>query len=271
MTYDRLPSFVRATPEYVLDVIRDSHRQQCQYDPVADPDIELTFDTTVAAWREACDLLGWRRLGRALDAEWQLERSDSAWDRVLEPAGQRSLREVCEFIASGASRPSVEPVTILGTTCLPAGAFLAIRSVLGRAGANVDRVSPSTPLTQYTRRYLGVFLGPISRLAPNALPAVRISTPWYDLSIMGFGCSLYLVVAAAIGGFLLGLLTNFRNGFVSPLAAAAGAIVILTSWTSVWIAARYVGPSKVEFGSLRTFRDLAKVVADGAQFGGRHG
>jgi hypothetical protein len=253
MTYDRPPASVPATPGYVLDVIRDSHRQQCQFDPEAEPGVELTFETTVAEWRSACDLLDWRRLGRALDGEWSLSRADAAWRAVLEPAGERSLRDVCEFIAQGAVRPSIEPISILGATCFPAGAFLAIRSLLREAGADVDFVTPSSPLDAYTRRYLGVFLGPISRLAPNALPAVKVSTPWYDLSL---------------AGFLLGLLTAFAGWFVSPLAAAAGVILALTSWAGTWITARCLPPSKVEFGRLRTFRDLAGVVAEGARLGG---
>jgi hypothetical protein len=40
-----------ATPEFVLAVIRDIHRQQCQYDPEAQPDMSLTFDSTVAEWQ----------------------------------------------------------------------------------------------------------------------------------------------------------------------------------------------------------------------------
>jgi hypothetical protein len=250
MTYDRPPVSVPATPEYILDVIRDSHRQQCQFDPEAEPDAELTFETTVADWRSACDLLDWRPLGRALDSEWSLGRPDAVWRSVLEPAKERTLRDVCEFVASGAMRPSIEPMSILGVTCLPAGVFLAIRSLLNKAGADVNSVAPSTPLDEYTRRHLGVFLGPISRLAPNALPAVRVSTPWYDLSV---------------AGFLLGLLAASAGWLVSPLAMAAGVVLALTSWAGTWITARYLPPSRVEFGGLRTFRDLACVVAQGVQ------
>lgn len=249
MTYDRPPVAAPATSEYILDAIRDSHRQQCQFDPEAEPDAELTFETTVADWRSACDLLDWRPLGRALDSEWSLGRPDAAWRSVLEPAKERTLRDVCDFVASGAMRPSIEPMSILGVTCFPAGVFLAIRSLLREAGADVGSLAPSTPLDEYNRRYLGVFLGPISRLAPNALPAVRVSTPWYDLSI---------------AGFLLGLVVASAGWFVSPLATAAGVILALTSWAGSWIAARYLPPSKVEFGSLRTFRDLAGVVAQRA-------
>jgi hypothetical protein len=53
---------------------------------------------------------------------------------VLEPAEAPTLRELCEFIAQASVRPSIEPVSIMGTTCLNAGAFLAIRSLLRDAG-----------------------------------------------------------------------------------------------------------------------------------------
>ena len=106
------------------------------------------------------------------------------------------MRDVCELIAKDSMRPAIEPLTILGKPCLPAGAFLAIRSLLHDAGADTDSIRPSTPLGDYTRHHLDVFLGPISRLAPNALPPVRMSTPWYDLSAGGI---LIGLLAMAVG------------------------------------------------------------------------
>jgi hypothetical protein len=251
MTYDRPPAYGPATPDYVLAVIRDSHRQQCQFDPEAEPDVELTFQTTIAEWRSSCDLLEWRQLGRALDSQWKLGRPDTAWHAVLEPAKVRTLRELCEFIARGSVRPSVEPVSIMGSTCLTAGAFLAIRALLRDTGADVDSVAPSTPLDQNTRRHFAVFLGPISRLAPNALPEIEISTPWYD--------------DLSIAGYLLGLIIAFVGCFISPFVAAAGLILTMVSWATVEIGTRLLLPSSVTFGNLQTFRDLAKVVAEGVR------
>lgn len=253
MTYDRPPVFVPATADYVLDAIRDSHRQQCRFDPEADPDAVLTFETTVADWRLACDLLDWRALGRALDGEWALGRSDAQWRSVLDPPEDLTLRDVCEFIASGALRPSIEPLRILGAACFPAGAFLAIRAILRERGADVSSLTPSTPIDEFARRYPGVFLGPISRLAPNALPPVRVSAPWYDLSLMGLA---------------LGLLVACAGLFISPLTAAGGVLLALVSWAGARNASRHP-PSRVEFGDLRTFRDLAVAVAHGAQRSGR--
>lgn len=54
-----------ATPDHVLAVLRDEHRQECQFDPEVDPQALLSFESTVAEWREACDLLGWRQFAFA--------------------------------------------------------------------------------------------------------------------------------------------------------------------------------------------------------------
>lgn len=256
MTHDRPPVFVPANSQYVLDVIRDNHRQQHRFDPAADPDAELTFETTVADWRDACDLLDWRPLGRALDETWGLGRSDEAWRSVLEPAKERSLRDVCEFIASGGRMPSIEPAGFLGATCLPAGAFLAIRSLLRDAGADASSIAPSTPLDEYARRHGGVFLGPISRLAPGSLPPVTVSTPWYDLCI-NMAC---LALLAAFAGSLVMTMAELAGAVL----VIAGVVVFLASWIGIRISAPLL-PAKVEFGSLRTFRDLACVVAERAR------
>ncbi|WP_165219941.1 hypothetical protein [Aquisphaera insulae] len=247
MKDDRTTDLVPATPEYVLDVIRDSHRQQCRFDPEADPSVALTFETTVAEWRDACDLVDWRRLGRALDQEWRLGRPDASWRAVLEPARSQTLRDVCEFIATGASRPVIRPLTTLGRSCRPAGAFLAIRSLLREAGTDVDQVSPSTPLHDYTRRHPAVFLGPISRLAPNTLPAVGVSMPWYEASSFAIPC--------------IGLLLLIAGLFLGPGWTIAGVVVFLVGWAGSWLTAG-LPPERVEFGDLRTFRDLARCLAE---------
>ncbi|AGA25037.1 hypothetical protein [Singulisphaera acidiphila] len=250
MTYYRLPVNLSVTPEYVLAVLRDSHRQQCQFDPEADAHIELTFETTIDEWRAACDLLECQYLGRGLDTQWKLDRSSEVWCTVLEPAKERTLRELCEFIALTARRPVIEPVIVLGRKCLAASAFFVIRSMLRNAGADVDSVTPSTPLDQYTRRHLGVFLGSISKLAPGALPNVKLDTSLDDMSNVGL---------------MLGLCIAFAGCFISALTATTGVILALVSWATPWLAAHYLPPPKAQFGSLRTFRDLAILVADGSR------
>ncbi|MBI1322718.1 hypothetical protein GC170_05985 [bacterium] len=239
-----------ATPKYILAVLQDMQRQQCQHDPEANPGAKLSFETTVAEWRDACDLLGWRELGRAYNQLWAIACSDEDWRTVLEPASQRRLAEVCHLIAARVARPTVRPSRMLGSTCAPAGAFLTIRSLLHDAGAPACEIAPSTLLAPYTRRFTEVFLGPISRLAPGALPPVRILTPVYDAAIWGILVAVVCLLVGACSG--------------AHLLTVSGVVLFASAYALTWYAARCLLPASVEFGELRTFRDLAVVVAGGS-------
>ncbi len=250
MKYDLSPTYVPATPEYVLAVFRDQHRQDCSIEYDAEPQLELMFETTIEEWRFWCDLLNWRRLGRALDTEWKLGLPDSEWRAVLEPAGSRTLGDLCSFIAQTAFMPSIEPVNILNSKCLTAGAFLAIRSMLRESGVSVDAVAPSTLIEPYARRHLEVFVGPIARLAPNSLPDMTVSRPLYELSIWGA---------------IFGLLVAMAGSLISPIVPAGGVCVAAVMWIGAWISTRFFLPSRVRIGDIRTFGDLARLVAEGAR------
>jgi hypothetical protein len=240
-----------ATPEYVLAVLRGWHRQECQFNPEADPDAVLSFDTTVAEWRYACQLVGWRKLGRAHNRLWGIACSDDDWWAVLEPARERRLTDVCQFIAARVARPEIRPSRLLGSACAPAGAFLTIRSLLHDAGASAREIAPSTPLAPYARRFAEVFLGPMSRLAPGALPLVRIRMPVLDVAIWG-----------ALAGYLCALVGACCG---VPMLSWAAVVLWVASYALAWYASHYLLPASVEFGELRTFRDLAIVVAEGSR------
>lgn len=244
-----------ASTEYVLAVLQDMHRQQCQYDPAADPDAVLSLDTTVVDWTEACDLVGWRELGRAHNEIWGIDCSDDDWRAALKPAGQKRLADVCELIAAHAVRPAVRPALLLGSNCAPAGAFLTIRSLLHQAGAPASEIAPSTPLAPYARQFAKVFLGPVSRIAPGALPLVRIRTPLYDATCAGSLVGPLCLLVGTWGGL--------------PLFTIAGVMFYALGFALTWYAATHVLPASVEFGELQTFGDLAIVVAEGRLHDGR--
>ena len=240
-----------ATPEYVLAVLRDSHRQQCQYDPTAEPSAILAPETTIAEWREACDLIAWKQLGHALNGLWGIACSDAEWREVLVPASTKQLSGVCRLIAGHAIRPGIRSARLFGSTCAAAGAFLTIRSLLHEAGAPGEGIAPSTPLAPYTRRYPLVFLGSISRLAPGSLPLVRIRNPVYDAAMRGFLPGILCLLIGLCGGW--------------PPLSIVGFLLLASSLALSWFATSFLLPASVEFGEIRTFRDLAVVVAEGSQ------
>lgn len=231
-----------ATPEYVLEVLRADHRFALDHDPEAEP-AELSFDSSVGEWREACDLLAWRPLGRALNKDWAVSISDRAWQRALEPSSSRTLQDVCTLIARHATRPLVRPARLLSSNCATAGAFLTVRSLLRDAGAPSEDIKPSTPLAPYTRRYPDVFLTSVKRLSPGTFPAVRIDRPVQSVALTAFLVGWLMVV--------LGSSNELR---------LAGAAVSLVAFLVLCLAARFVSPSRVGLGDLRTFSDLARSI-----------
>ncbi|MFO0789408.1 MAG: hypothetical protein U0805_08120 [Pirellulales bacterium] len=249
---DRYPPILaEATADDILAVLRDSHRQQCTHDPEANPDISLTHESTIAEWRDACDLLPWIKVAEAMNGYWSVSIPREQWREVLEPPKQRALRGVCELVARQAKLRRIRPAGILGSNCIPAGAFLTIRSYLAQAGADVSDVGPSTPLREYTRRYPGVFLGPVSQLAPGILPLVKIRTPVYDAFIFG------MLVA------WVGMLVGWCSGSLGIGILAV--LLFAMCYLGVWTIGRWVLPASVEFRGLETFRDLSKLIAASAR------
>jgi hypothetical protein len=212
------------------------------------PDTELTFATTVAEWRDECDLLPWRALAHAENEVWRIDCADAEWKSVLDPARKRTLADVCGLIAKHAIRQRIRPARLLGANCTTAGAFLTIRSFLADAGADVSAIAPSTALDDYARKYLHIFLGPVARLAPGAIPNTIVrESP--------IGC--YLALAGLAGGLLCLVGGEFL------------ALPWLVAFSGIFILAGIVLPRLVPvelvsatFGDLRTFRDLAISIAN---------
>src|SRR5688572_3822623 len=109
------PILVDATADDILSVVRDMHRQQCTHDPEANPDISLSHDSTIAAWRDACDLLPWAKVAEAMNSYWTVTIPMTEWRDVLEPPKERRLAGVCELLARHARLPRLRPATILGS------------------------------------------------------------------------------------------------------------------------------------------------------------
>jgi hypothetical protein len=236
-----------ATPEFVLTVLRDVHRQMCACGD-ADPNVHLSFDTTVAELRDAWDydLSTWREMGRGLNAWLEIDCTDQEWRTVLKRARKSRLIDLCTLIAAHTERHTIRPARILGRACEEAGAFLTIRSMLAQAGANPDEITPSTPLAEFSRKYYNAFLGPIARLSPGAFPPIRFHRPAYECSFWAFLLSMVLLV--------IGLATGW------PYATIAGVALIVASYIVGYFTVQSL-PKAVEIGSLHTFRDLAKLLA----------
>jgi hypothetical protein len=246
-----------ATQDYVLAIFNEINRQQlCECWGSPELDEFLSFDSTVQDLVEAFEWFewpGWPGLGRVCNHVFGIECSDADWKAVLEPADKKRLAGVCDLIARHARRQVIRPARLLGCACASAGAFLTIRSLLQEAGADAAEIAPSTLLAPYTCQYVMQFMGPISWLAPGALPMARIRQPLYDVGLLG--CPVGFAI------LLIGICSDLH------LLAAAGGLICIEGYALSWIAARCQLPSRVDFGELRTFRDLAVALAEGGHAG----
>lgn len=234
-----------ASPEFVLEAIRDNHRHQCAFDPEADPSAELSFETSVAEWRDACDLVRTEKLGVALNEMWGIEVPAPAWREVLEPPKQRTLRDVCDLVAAHATMTVIQPAGSFGVQCRAAGAFLAIRALLLKAGIQDGAIRPSQPIAEIARLHPEIFLGPISRLAPGRLPTVTIRSPMHQAAVW-----------TAISGFVVALV----SAKFYPILTLAALGMVLLAVIATGIVSMYP-PRAVQFGEIVTFRDLAETLA----------
>jgi hypothetical protein len=234
---------VPVTPEYILASIQEEWWQVALLDGYEPEDTEKempTFSTTIHEWRDVMDLLGWRALGKALDEAWGTEFSREQWRDTLEPAREKTLRGVCELLASQAKRPVAPPVKLLGHDCRAAGIFLAIRSLLIEAGGSSD-ARPSTALKPFLRRYSGVFLGPVARLAPGGLPFAQANQVAIRLCALSSLMAVLLFVGSSI--------------WKEPGSAIAGVVLFGASWLGGWLVR---GPLKLEH--VDTFRGLTELI-----------
>jgi hypothetical protein len=100
-----------------------------------------------------------------------------------------------------------------------------------------------------------VFLGPVARLAPGRLPTVVVTVTRMEKAALA---ALGLSFAGLLGLWLADVLGWAAN---SSALAAMFAVVFGIGFLGAWIAARWIGPAAVRFGTVVTFRDLAEVLA----------
>jgi hypothetical protein len=233
--------------EIVLKILRDSYLQQCQYDPETEPDIELTFESTVEEWRNACDLVAWKPLGKAMNRWFQIDHTDDQWHEVLEPAESKNLLGVCQLISHTATRPTLVPLNIFGKSCLEAGAFITLRTELAKHGVPVKALRPSMPLHPWLIKYWGELSDVVGKVSPEALPPVRIEKTFIQrLSYWLFGIGII--------SWPVSYLINLET--VSMVATAS-----FISGLLLFIITSRMKPKRVSFDNLETIGDVCRLIS----------
>lgn len=249
-------NYRRLTPEEVLEILREWHRQYCAMDE-GDPRVTLDFNTTVYEWWFIALMIdgpGWRGIGMRLDEFFGTSFSFGCWTDVLHPWKKKTLRGVCELLATQAEAPAIEPAVVLGRKCVTAGAFLTLKNILAEIGCDTRELAPSTALSDFFRGKRVDWLSELIKLAPGRLPAIKFDHPALD--------RINCVTALSFGALMFSFVLQCVIGETALICTAAAALLAIMSWLTS-LAVVELPPKRVEFRDLHDFRDLCHVmVAD---------
>lgn len=242
MSPDYPLEYQAATPEYVLDVLRTSF-PRLSWETPAD---EVIF----FASEDSADATG---LAKLFNTAFRIQVPPNEWSEAFLNSRNRTVRELCKFIAQHARRPAIRPWRHVAGDCLPAGAFLTVRSMLVRLGARPDQVTPSTPLRSILPRFADTLIWELQLLAPANLPQYSETR---RLKSVGWAV---LAVSLALGGLGVALT---KLGVPDPVLALVGLMCFgVVLGTLLYSLGMILPPSRVTFGNLHTFRDLAYALA----------
>ena len=233
-----------ATPEYILAGFQEEWRQFALFEAgYTTEELEQrmpSFHTTIKQWCDDAILDEWVPLNQALNEAWDTKFSRKQWREVLEPACEKTLRGVCELLASQVQRPLLPRAKLLGRNCPTARVFLAIRSMLVKAGAPAN-IRPSSAIEPYLRKWPKVFQEKVARLSLGGLPFKSKRHAWRTFASAG-----------SLAGVLLLIL---RPVFKLPEIVIFGVIIFAAGWIA---GACFRWPLTLE--NVNTFRDLAELI-----------
>ncbi|MCC7290942.1 MAG: hypothetical protein IT449_02635 [Phycisphaerales bacterium] len=251
MAWENHPLPTRSTtPQEILAILGKDYRQGAACGDIFMDLEELTFETTVDRWMNYDEFPNWRRWGEWLNTRFDTHFTPYAWKRVLTPMKKRTLRGVCELIAGRARVPVVAPAMVLGKPCDSAGAFLTLRELLRQRNAHVAELRPSTTVEDFVRSHPVDLLPELVRLRPNGWPALELTWRGHASSTLTFAMFLAGMAVAMLGVILQWM--GWEPGcFLSLFGSTSALLGYLGQWFTPDATVE-----RVEFGSLRTFRDI---------------
>lgn len=155
-------SIDRYSPQEVLEIFKEQHRLCSPLDIEADQWAAITAEMSIREWRWANDLVGWKELSKFLNQEFRLTIDENTWRQTLEPSKKRKLFEVCELIATYATKEYFQPKILFGQECLKASIFLTIKRNLKAKDVDVSGLRPSSSLSSYINKYFSPVLEEIT-------------------------------------------------------------------------------------------------------------
>ncbi|OQP46212.1 hypothetical protein [Niastella populi] len=218
-------------PIEILQIIQANYKQQQQYDDIVLKDQELTFETTILEWRDICDLVDTSKLWKYLNYYFRMTADEEAWMNILEPEDEKTLGDLCNFIAILAEKEIIRPIKLFGNYCTTAAIFKSLKGRLKNRGIDVPDLKPSSQLAPLVKKYNSVFIEEINQIDPMVLPPINYKTNWvYKWGLRSFITFLFLTILLICiksnwawykgGVFLIGYGMTWLGGILKPKQAS---------------------------------------------------
>jgi len=222
------------TAEWVLAVLQERQRRLACVDEAAEHCGQLCFETTVADWRHACNLVDWRHLGQSLNEEWRIEAPLAEWRVALEPAEMRCVGDVCDLIARHKCLPRRR---VEVATPEPSGlnSGYASNSSLNDSWSNVGAVFPTRPMAPYC-------LSSAEAITESVSKPKTVEAPTNGQRKTG-----EVVLWGVVSGLLLLLVGVVAIRFGNPWIAIAGAGIFVGCYLLHVLAAWCMSPESGEW------------------------
>lgn len=220
----------------------------------------LSRDASISKLRAEIDYLGdWKVLGESLNEIFDIDVPTAGWAPYLRRRRRCTVGDLCDFIARHAMIEEFQPAEILGRTCLEAGVFRTIVSMLKRAGADASNLAPSTRVRPYIRDYSAVFFWDLGKIAPGAIPKFE----GMDHNLVKRSIIRDMVVLLYMSLPVVGSVSLLLSFLWPPLLTVAGGAMFLVVFPLlcgiIWSALTKGRRSENEDG--RTFKQLCYAVA----------
>lgn len=194
-----MSEFRKLTSEEVFHIFKEEHRLCSPIDPESDPDFDLQPTSTVAEWLDAGDLLPWMEL-RVIYNEWfSIEISKEEWRMTAGFSNEKPMQGVFELIARHAKIETIQPIKILGQTCLSAAIFKSIKKHLNSKGIDTSELSPSSKIEPVLKKNFADFISHINKNFTGIIPEIK-KTETTLSKFVGFA-GLVSILSLAIGYF----------------------------------------------------------------------
>lgn len=241
-----------ANPEQILAIFQDWQRLELGRTPSGKE--VFSFNTTVNEWLDSADFLDWKIVSKSLNEFFAANLSKDEWRSAMKPEDKKTLRDICELIASRATLPVLNEAKLLGASCKTASAFLALRARLQLAGVDTTKLRPSARLDDFLRLHTQAMSNSIQKLAPGRMPKVKAKS---NLAHRLFAWTALACLVVLIASEI----------FAAHFWSATSCLALILSFIGIAVCSHFP-PARVQIEGLDTFADLSRLIAGEAEVKG---